>query len=36
MGGWIGQAITYIDEAIGVAPPSIPFIRFVGGDRSGD
>jgi hypothetical protein len=37
MGGWIGQAraLTYRDEAIGAAPPSIPFVRSVGGDRKG-
>jgi hypothetical protein len=34
MGGWIEQerALTYRDEAIGAAPPSIPFVRSVGVD----
>jgi hypothetical protein len=37
MGEWIGHArtLTYRDEVRGAAPPSIPFVRFVGGDRSG-
>jgi hypothetical protein len=35
MGEWIEQerALTYRDEVIGAAPPSIPFVRSVGVDE---